>query len=374
MKISAILLAAGAGERLGKSEPKAFVKIKNREIFLSSLDLLGKQKEVSEIILVVPKAKISTTKQLTKNYKKIKKVVSGGSTRQKSLEAGLRFCSEKIVLSQNAANPFATAREIENLIKNIAKFDAVGVGRRPDSTVRLESKTLDRQKIWLMETPQIVKKEFLEKGLRIVNSKKIEATDELALVELVGGSVKVIPADQENFKITHPADLEKCSKFQVLSSMRIGLGHDSHKFSRTKKALFLGGLRISQTGGLEGNSDGDVILHALTNAISSALGGGSLSTFSDPLCQKGIKDSQKYLGIILQKMRSQNFAIANLAISVEGKKPKLEKHFPRIRKNLAKLLKFEPDKIGLTATTGEGLTSFGRGEGLQVFALILLEK
>ncbi|MFA6458092.1 MAG: 2-C-methyl-D-erythritol 2,4-cyclodiphosphate synthase [Patescibacteria group bacterium] len=374
MKISAILLAAGSGKRLKKSTPKAFVKIEGKEIFLSSIELFEKSPEITETILVVPQSEIARAKKLVVDCQKVSKIVAGGDSRQESLAIGLKFCAEKTVLVHNAANPFATPDEITRLAKTLEKYDAAAVAHRATSTVRQNLTTLDREKIWLMETPQLVKKEFLAKGLRIARSQKIEATDEIQLAELAGAKIKIIPADPGNFKITHPVDLEKCSISHAPCSRRIGLGHDSHRFSGVRKALFLGGLQISAAGGLEGNSDSDVILHALTNAISSALGGGSLSTFSDAMCARGEKNSQKYLQVVLAKMRAQDFVIENLAISIEGKRPKLEKHFPKIRKKLAELLKTDSAKIGLVATTGEELTSFGRGEGLQVFAVILLKK
>ena len=365
MKISAILLAAGEGRRLGKSRPKAFVPVFGREILLHSLELFESVREISEVIIVVPKSEISAAKKLATGFRKIKKIVAGGATRQKSFEAGLRFCSEKIVLAQNAANPFATKNEISRLAKNLKNCDAAAVAHRADSTVRENLTTLNRRKIWLMETPQIAKKEFLERGLALANTRKIETTDELALTELAGAKIKIISADAQNRKITRSENLPNES--------RVGLGHDSHQFSRTRKALFLGGEKISATGGLAGNSDGDVILHALTNAISSALGGGSISTFADEMCARGIRDSKKYLQIVLVKMESENFEIENLSISIEGARPKLEKHFPKMRRKLSAILKISGDKIGLVATTGEELTAFGRGEGLQIFAIVLLK-
>ncbi len=253
---------------------------------------------------------------------------------------------------------------------NLKKFEAVGVGRRPSSTIRLGLKTIPREKVWLMETPQIVAKKILQKGLQIAKKEKIEATDELQLAELAGAKLKIIPASKNNFKITTLADLENSQK----NERRVGLGIDSHRFETKKKALILGGAKISASGGLAANSDGDVLLHALTNAISSALGGGSLSNFADSMCRRGIKDSGKYLEVVLEKMRKAGFRIENCSINFEGKKPKLEKHFPKIRRNLTKVLEIKNERIGITATTGEELTAFGRGEGLQVVVLILLQK
>src|SRR3990167_826841 len=99
---------------------------------------------------------------------------------------------------------------------------------------------------------------------------------------------------------------------------RIGLGQDSHAFlTNAKKPLILGGIRISESSGLSGNSDGDVILHSLCNALSSAIGGDSLSTWSDQMCQEGIKDSQKYVEYIFEKVKKQNYLVKNIAIAIE---------------------------------------------------------
>jgi len=173
MKISAILLAAGDGRRLRKSQPKAFVSISGKAIMLNSIELFESSKKISEIILVVPKSKIASTKKLTSGFSKIVKIVTGGSTRQKSLATGLKFCHEKIVLSQNAANPFATEKEISRLVRMLEKHDAAAVAHRANSTVRENSSTLDRRKIWLMETPQVVKRKILDRGLKIANLQKI---------------------------------------------------------------------------------------------------------------------------------------------------------------------------------------------------------
>ncbi|MFH1375351.1 MAG: 2-C-methyl-D-erythritol 2,4-cyclodiphosphate synthase [Patescibacteria group bacterium] len=371
MKISAILLAAGKGERLKKSSPKAFVQVGGKEMFLHSLETLQKRSKIKKIILVVPKNKISEAKKLAgKNVV----VTVGGKSRVESLERGLQKVRGDYVLVHNAANPFVTTAEISRCIQFAKKWKAVGVGRRASSTVRLNSKTLDRNKVWLMETPQVIERRTLERGLVIAKKQKIEVTDELQLAELVGVKAKVIAASEKNRKITKPLDLKNCSMFYVPCSTRIGLGVDSHRFSQRKKALVLGGVRISTNGGLEGNSDGDVLLHALTNALSSALSGGSLSTFSDSMCRKGIKDSRKYLEVVLKRMEKRNCVIENVSVALEGARPKLEKHFPKIKKSLGKLLSVNHDRVGLTATTGEELTAWGRGEGLQCFALVLLRR
>lgn len=156
-------------------------------------------------------------------------------------------------------------------------------------------------------------------------------------------------------------------------TIKTGLGQDSHAFeSETSKALILGGVRIDHPHGLQGNSDADVILHSLTNAISSITGNNILGTKADKLCQKGITDSAEYLKLALNDL--QDWEINHVAISIECLVPKISPNIDAIKHNLASLLNTSVDNIGITATTGEGLTAFGRGEGIQVLTLITVAK
>src|SRR3990167_315238 len=122
---------------------------------------------------------------------------------------------------------------------------------------------------------------------------------------------------------------------------RIGIGCDSHKFAKNKP-LVMGGVKISTRGGLEGNSDSDVILHSLCNALSSAIGGDSLSTWSDDMCRRGIKDSKSYVLYIFKKVKREKYKGENVSISVEAKKPYIKlATVQRIKKNNASLLQID---------------------------------
>jgi 2-C-methyl-D-erythritol 2,4-cyclodiphosphate synthase len=159
---------------------------------------------------------------------------------------------------------------------------------------------------------------------------------------------------------------------------RIGLGQDSHRFADSvkdsKKPLILGGVRISENGGLLGNSDTDVILHSLCNALSSAIGGDSLATWSDEMCfKKGIKDSKKYVEYVFKKVKQKKYRVVNVSICVEAKKPNIElETVQKIKETIASLLEIKKEQVGLTFTSGEGLTPFGQGKGIQSIAQVLL--
>lgn len=157
--------------------------------------------------------------------------------------------------------------------------------------------------------------------------------------------------------------------------IKVGIGQDSHRFSKDEnKPLFLGGVKFLNEIGLEGNSDGDVVIHALCNALGSAIGEGSLSTYSDKMCKNSVTDSTEYLKVVLMNVKNRGYKVNNVSISVEAQKPKIESSGDKMKTKLAKLIGIKKDSVGITATTGEGLTAFGRGEGIQVFAIVSLIK
>ncbi len=155
--------------------------------------------------------------------------------------------------------------------------------------------------------------------------------------------------------------------------IRVGIGQDSHPFSDdADKACMLGGIAVSGVPGFSGNSDGDVVIHALCAAIEQALGRKNFSTYADDMCKKGITDSCAYLAVAVQHMKEAGYTINNVGISVECKKPKILPIEDDMKTALASLLETDCARIGINATTGEELTAFGRGEGVSVFAIVTI--
>lgn len=153
--------------------------------------------------------------------------------------------------------------------------------------------------------------------------------------------------------------------------MKVGIGQDSHRFDfeDTEKKLVLGGIVFDGEPPLKGNSDADVILHSITNAISGVTCVNILGKVSDELCLKqGIKDSSVYLHKAMEYL--EDHRIVHLSISIECLRPKISPRIDDIRRNLSLLLNTPENCIGITATTGEGLTQFGQGLGIQVFSVI----
>lgn len=152
------------------------------------------------------------------------------------------------------------------------------------------------------------------------------------------------------------------------------IGQDSHRFvaDGNNKPLILGGITIDNCNGLDGNSDADVVLHAITNAISGISCINILGKVSDELCLKqGITDSRVYLKQAIETLGI--YRMVHVSISIEAKRPHLSKYIPEMRKTIAMLLGLDINHVGITATTGEGLTAFGKGDGIQAFVILTVE-
>ncbi len=152
--------------------------------------------------------------------------------------------------------------------------------------------------------------------------------------------------------------------------IKTGIGQDSHRFGDDMgKPLMLAGVHFPSYAGLAGNSDADVVLHAVTNAISGVTGVNIIGKASDKMCiEDGIDDSAVYLEESLKYLG--DFRLTHLSISIECKKPMITPMIDAMKKRLAEIIPLQPEDICITATTGEGLTDFGRGDGIQTFAVV----
>ncbi len=369
----AIVLAAGRSERFG--EEKIFLNLWGKPVLFWSLRAFEDHDTIDQIVLVASKENKDECEVIAKNFSKIHKIILGGKTRFESALHGFTAIGSSkndIILFHNAANPGITASEILEVIKKAQQNGVAGVGKKITSTVRRmsekKSEVIERNSLYKMETPQALKANICTKGFEIWKEKNKIPTDDVALAEVQGILPKIVPVSWKNRKITTLEDLKFLECIRD-SELRMGLGEDSHQFSSEQKTCMIGGVVIPNCPGFEANSDGDVALHALCNALLSAVGGTSFSRIADLLCAQGITDSTEYLKEVLNVLKEKNGSIQNISLSFEGSQPKLESHLPKIRKRLAKLLNIAEENIGLTVHTGEKLSSFGKGEGMRCQAL-----
>lgn len=328
---------------------------------------------------------------------KIKGFIGGGSSRFESVKAGLKHCAgyykdDVRIIVHNAANPYLSRADLatgitlaetkQNLIFGFFSPNSI---KQVGTDGRI-SQFLNREEIFETQTPQISTLHTFKKALeafkiRTQSSnthtefelKALEPRDEAELLALINEPIHVYECDPSNIKITFASD------FTIPENQRLGIGEDSHRFASKfipAKPFCLGGIDIS--GGAlssDGNSDGDVILHALCNALLSAYGDKTFDPIAAPICKTGDTNSVSYLNATIAhlKRQSTDLNIHQVLISLEGAQPRIAPEHEAIVNNLATLLKLDPLQIGLTYTTGEALTECGQGLGIRGTVLVTLQ-
>jgi 2-C-methyl-D-erythritol 4-phosphate cytidylyltransferase/2-C-methyl-D-erythritol 2,4-cyclodiphosphate synthase len=295
--------------------------------------------------------------------------IEGGKTRAASVLAGLRALEKHapdIVLIHDAARPFVPLKTIEALLDALEEHD----GTAPALPVSDNLKELRGDQVKQFSYPQLVRTQTpqafnYQRLMEAFQESSLDERDELAILEKIGGKVKLIPGDNGNIKITYPEDLE------TFALTKTGLGVDSHRFCEGD-FIILGGVKIAHQFAIEAHSDGDVVLHALCDSIFGALAEKDLGHhFPNEDEWKDI-DSSELLEKALNLMEKKHFTITNTDITIICKSPKIAPHREAIINNLATLLSLPPSAISVKATTTDGLGLTGEGKGLaaQVSTLI----
>jgi 2-C-methyl-D-erythritol 2,4-cyclodiphosphate synthase len=160
-----------------------------------------------------------------------------------------------------------------------------------------------------------------------------------------------------------------------MMDIRVSIGQDSHRFAAdgTEGKCILGGAVFEDAPPFIANSDGDVVLHAVTNAVSGITCRNILGDIADKMCRGGITDSREYLAVAMNDLARAGFEVVNLSVTIEGKRPRILPKVDQLRRSIGSVLGVAPDRVGITATTGEGLTAFGRGEGVSVFCVLTVK-
>jgi 2-C-methyl-D-erythritol 4-phosphate cytidylyltransferase / 2-C-methyl-D-erythritol 2,4-cyclodiphosphate synthase len=374
--IYAILLAAGHGTR-SEVPQKQYTSINGKPLLWYSLKVLSEHPLIDSVVIVVP---LGDNEKIEKwlsewNIKQVA-LAAGGDSRQSSATAGFKTINpnpEDLILFHNAANPFVTPEEITAVLDTAQESAAAFVAHPVSDTLKQVKngrvvRTIDRANMWQAQTPQVLRADLYASAL----AANLSGTDEMSLVESMGIQPTVVPASRYNKKITTPDDLEWAQLRMEKSTTRHGIGQDSHRFDRLHTGLTLGGIQLPSHPKMIANSDGDVMLHALCNALLQSIGEASLGSIADDMAKRGITDSAAYLEHVLGMVREHSLSLVRVGFQLEGATPQIDPIAPQLKKRLSELLTIDSTDIGITATTGEDLTAFGRGEGLQCFATVTL--
>lgn len=370
---TALIVAAGTGSRSELKESKVLFKIKDKPLFMYSVELF--QSLGFDICLVVSKNDMSEIMDYVDDSVK---VIIGGKTRSESVEKGLREVTTPYVYIHDAARPLITKRAILNIEKALEVHDAVVLAESVVSALKYYDKntlrSLDRNQHILTQTPQA----FLTEKIRYAYIRNQESYDDD--ISLYQGfypeqHIQVIINDEPNPKMTYYNDFIQLKKqLEGEQSMRIGHSFDIHQLKQGRK-LILGGIEVDHDKGLDGHSDADVLLHAIAEAMLGALALGDLGTHFPDTDEK-YKDIQStvLLQMVYQKIKQQGYVINNIDATIYAQKPKINPYINQIRENIAHILAIKLDDISIKATTYEGMDSIGNEKAMAAEAVVLLRK
>ncbi len=358
-KISLIVLSAGNSTRFGYPVKKQWIRIGNKPLWLFVADKLNTFYPFKQTILTANKNDIKLYEKLC-DYT----IVSGADERQLSLKNTLELIDSEYVMVTDVARACIPKSIIENLIANPA--DCTVPYLKPVDTVVYGNVTIDREKVKLIQTPQLSKTEILKKALQTDRL----FTDERAAIESIGGKIKYIEGSEESKKITYFKDLNLPCLKPPSKDILTGNGYDTHKFEKNKK-MILGGIEINSNYGLKAHSDGDVVIHSLIDSLLGAAGFGDIGEFF-PDTDKKYKNisSVKLLKEVLNTLTYTGYEIINADISIIAQKPKLKEYKTKIQRNLSNLLNAQ---VNVKATTNEKMGFIGRGEGIAVISTATLK-
>jgi 2-C-methyl-D-erythritol 4-phosphate cytidylyltransferase/2-C-methyl-D-erythritol 2,4-cyclodiphosphate synthase len=379
MFVSAILAAGGRGLRLGHSQPKQLLEIAGRPILERSVSLLQNHPDVNEVIVALPEELVQDPPAYLLTTAKPLRVVAGGARRQDSVAAAFRLVSElaDVVVVHDAARPFATSDLITRTIAAAAESGAALAALEARDTVKqvaggVVNATLDRQTIYLAQTPQAFRRSVLRDALAVTG----DATDEAALAERAGHAVRIVEGEASNIKVTTADDLVIAEAIgrggKPARTGRAGMGYDLHRLVEGRPFI-LGGLTIPFDRGPAGHSDGDALCHAVTDAILGASGAGDIGRhFSDTDPRWKGASSIDLLRRAVEVVHAAGLDVGNVDATVIVERPKLAPYIDQMRANLAAVLGVSIDRVSIKGKTNEGLGEIGRGEAVAVHAIALV--
>jgi 2-C-methyl-D-erythritol 4-phosphate cytidylyltransferase / 2-C-methyl-D-erythritol 2,4-cyclodiphosphate synthase len=381
--VAVIVVAAGSGTRLGRPEPKAFVRVGARAILEHALDTVFTLAEPVQVIVVAPSAQLAEATSLAQSTAASAEpyltVVAGGDTRQQSVTAGLAElgAAVTVVLVHDAARAFTPASQFEAVIAGVRSsgggvipgLPLADTVKQTDWLGTIES-TPDRSTLAAVQTPQGFPRQALEAAYAKATQ---DHTDDASVFSSAGGAVTVIDGDPLAFKITTPWDLRRAEGLVepagLPSGLRVGSGIDVHAFDESRP-LWLGGLYWPAEAGLAGHSDGDAVCHAICDALLSAAGLGDIGTRFGTADSRFVEaHGEVFIRETLELVHGAGFTVGNVVVQVVSNAPTVA---PRRVELEATLTALVGAPVSVSATTTDGLGFTGRGEGVTAIATALL--
>lgn len=376
MRTAALIVAAGRGSRLGGPTPKQYLDLCGESVLARAMRALLAAPEVDRLTVVIHRDDAERYAAATRRIQdyRLSPPCCGGDTRRASVLAGLEALTDAgidRVLIHDAARPFPSRVLIAALAADLEQVPAVfpalpvvdalwrfGPGAAPFSA--------PREGLWRAQTPQAFRFADI---LAAHRGNEAHLSDDIAAAVAAGLEVRVVAGEEENFKITTAADLERARRLAGgAMDIRVGNGFDVHAFG-AGASVTLCGVQIPFDHGLDGHSDADVAMHAITDAVLGALGAGDIGRWfppSDPQWRDAA--SRIFLEKAVELCAEAGFALGNLDCTIVCEAPKIAPHAETMRARLAEITGLDVGRISVKATTSERLGFTGRGEGIAALA------
>ena len=396
-RLWAIVPAAGRGERFasaaGSGIPKQYTPLRGKSVLEWSLRALLTEPRIHGIVVVLA-AGDERWSEVARNLDSPKLLTAiGGAHRQDSVMNGLAYLAPSAqaddwILVHDAARPCLCAEDIGALVDALERIPQGATGQIGGAvlaapivdTVKRELanglETVDRAGLWRASDPASFRLcAAAPRRCKMQPPPGSQSTDEAQAMERLGIRAALVPGSPFNIKITRAEDLEVAAailKMGESSQMRIGQGVDVHAFGAGDHVV-LGGVRIAHEQGIIAHSDGDVVIHALCDALLGAMGDGDIGQHfpdSDPRYRGA--DSRVFLRVVAQRMKSAGLRLVNADITVLAEAPRIGAHRSAMAANLAQDLQVAAAAINIKATTTERLGFIGRREGIAAMASVLL--
>ncbi len=370
--VCAIICAAGKGTRAGFAKNKLLTDFEGAPLLektIAAFDFPA----VNEILVTASEVDLAEISAICAKFPRTKSIL-GGETRTHSVYNALKAATADIVLVHDGARPFVTREIIEGCIYSVQTFGSgiCAVECRDTVAEVREEKILSvppRATLRQIQTPQgFFRENLLYAYQRAFESGREGYTDDSSVFADFCGQPRICKGSTENIKLTYAEDFTK-------NTVRCGFGIDTHAFGKPQDYILLAGIKIPSESGLIAHSDGDVLVHAVMDALLSAAGLRDIGFYFPDTDEKWRNaDSMQMLHGVLSLLNEKGYEVGNLSVAIQAEKPRLAKYIDEMKSSLANALRLDPARVGISAGTNEGLGYVGEGKGITVNAYTLVKE
>lgn len=357
--LTLIMLGAGNSTRFDMPVKKQWLRIGSIPLWLFVTNKLKSYYSFEKVIITALDEDI----KYMKKYAKFD-FIKGGNTRQESLKNALSLVETEYVLVSDIARACISSDMFFRIIEAAKYADCIVPTLMVSDTVIYDEDTINREKVKLVQTPQLSNTKALINALQ----SNIEFTDESSAIKANGGSIWYVKGDKMAHKITYFDDLKQLNLKSPSNEIFIGNGFDVHEFEQNKP-MILGAIKVHESLGLKAHSDGDVLIHALCDAILGAISYGDIGElFPDNDDKYKNISSVILLEYVCKFVRNVGYEFVNCDITIIAQTPKISPFKDKMTEKITEVLQIEPIRVNIKATTTEKLGFIGRKEGLAVLA------